>query len=109
MQILEDLGSKHLKNFYGKKKLKINEFSQVIDKKALQFICMRLSKTSGDLRIAFQVLNKALTDRFERYRSDKQIKLPITVTEVSDCYDALFESKLIGILKKLPRTHRIVV
>ena len=109
MRILEDLGSKFLQNFYGKKQLKITELNQIIDRKALLFICSRLSKTSGDLRIAFQVLNKALTERLEQYRTNKEAKLPITISEVTTCYDSLFESKLVGILKKLPRTHSLVV
>lgn len=97
------MGSKFLKHFYGKKQLNITEFNQIIDRKALLLICSRLSKSSGDLRIAFQVLNKALTERSE------EAKLPITINEVTTCYDSLFESKLIGILRKLPRSHSLVV
>lgn len=49
-----------------------------------------------------------MLDSLTKVGSD-ELKLPISVSEVVEVYDQLFESKIMKVVRKLPRTHLLVL
>lgn len=131
--IVYDLAKHRLKSFYGRKdiesllmqdkdeKTSSDPVHLIIHDRALRFLTSRLSKSSGDLRVCFQLIYASLQSKLEKLRLIKReeseaewcaklrLLFPISVEDLTTCYDQAFESRLIKSIRKLPRTHMFVL
>ena len=123
-EILFNLYREHLKDFvnqrrkFSSEESKLTSFEefkrleeyQLVHPKAFLMAAGKIDKLSGDIRVCFEILRSTVQKKIDYLRqspTDGFIK--IGICDVNEVIIDLYESKLLKMIKKLPRTHVILL
>ena len=70
---------------------------------------MKVDKLSGDLRQAFDILRKTVEAKIATLQIESPSSLSVTYEDVNRVVNEVFQSKTAGIIKKVPRSHVILL
>ena len=91
---------------------------ELIHPKAFQLAAGRIDKVSGDIRVCFEILRQAVQNKAEeireRQKESKGDQMELSKIKVSQLFINqvildMFESKLLKLVRKLPRAHIIML
>jgi|688.fasta_scaffold830781_1 hypothetical protein len=70
----------------------------------------KIDKLSGDIRVCFEILRSTVQKKIDYLRqSPTDVSNKIGILDVNEVIIDLYESKLLKMIKKLPRTHVILL
>ena len=70
---------------------------------------MKVDKLSGDLRQAFDILRKTVETKITTINTTPTSSFTITYEDANRVVTEIFQSKTVGIIKKVPRSHVILL
>ena len=83
---------------------------QLIHNRAIELIAMKVDKMSGDLRQAFEILRSTINKKAQLIQSDEATEsFTLTYEDANRTLNEIFQSKTAGIIKKVPRSHTILL
>lgn len=121
-EILFNLYREHLKDFVNQRRkfsseeskltsfeeFKLLEEYQLVHPKAFLMAAGKIDKLSGDIRVCFEILRSTVQKKIDYLRkSPTDGSNKIGICDVNEVIIDLYESKLLKMIKKLPRTHVI--
>ena len=78
-------------------------FEDIIDSKVFEFVALKVSSLSGDIRVAFDYMKTAFSSFYQQVQSGTATDYKITVKQVLEIYEKKQNSKIGDILRSLPR------
>lgn len=86
------------------------EAYQIMHPKAFTLAAGKVDKLSGDIRVCFEILRESVQRKLDQLRTGGQTyNQKITLLDVNDVIVDRSESKLLKMVKKLPRTHILLL
>ena len=84
-------------------------FMNCVDQKAYEFIAKKVSNSSGDIRVAFDLMKSGLSTYAEEIKKNPVEDARLTVQWMVEIHAEKTSSKVAQILQKLPRQDLIVL
>ena len=85
----------------------------MISPKAFQIAAGKIDKISGDIRVCFEIIRSAIQSKIDQIKSLRQVttnrQLQLGYDEVNDVVLEMYESKVVKIVRKLPRSHLVLL
>ena len=77
----------------------------------------KIDKISGDIRVCFEIIRSAIQAKLDLLNreqanntmSDSQTTLQVGYMDVNNIIVEMFESKIVKLVKKLPRSHLVLL
>jgi Cdc6-like AAA superfamily ATPase len=91
---------------------------KLFDLKALDLCASRIDKLSGDLRGCFQIMRNSVSEKLNKLQEMKGKPenldsllsvVKLTLSDVNEACDKMFESHIIRLIRKLPPAFRFVL
>ena len=85
-------------------------YQDLIHPKAIMMAAGKIDKISGDIRVCFEILRSAIQNKLD------QLSTSVSTTNIQVGYDdvnnvilEMYESKVVKIVRKLPRSHIVLL
>lgn len=88
-------------------------YSELISPKAFQLAAGKIDKVSGDIRVCFEIMRGAIQSKIEKIKSmsrnSPSNQLKLGYEEVHEVVLEMYESKVVKLVRKLPRSHLVLL
>jgi Cdc6-like AAA superfamily ATPase len=85
------------------------QYELLIPMAVFQLAAIKVEKRSGDIRVCFEIIRTCVARKLNELRSEESDHVQLTLDDVNTVCVDLFESKLTSIVKKLPKSHIVLL